>query len=114
MTAERCREVLREHPDGCTLAIRVQPGAKKTGFAGFYGEGVETRIKIALQVPAIEGRANEALIVFLANAFDWPRASIRIIAGETSRSKVCSLCGLKFQAAKERLESQLDHCRGTE
>lgn len=106
--------VLRAHAEGCTLAVRVQPGAKKTAFAGFYGEGSETRVKIALQAPAIEGRANEALIAFLAEAFDLPRASVRIVAGDSSRSKVCLLCDLKFQAAEERLKIHLDHWRGTE
>ena len=113
MTAERSREVLREHPDGCTVAIRVQPGAKKSAIIGFYGEGSESKIKIALQAPAIEGRANEALVEFLAKTFHLSKSSVRIISGESSRSKVCLLCGLKFQAAEGRLETQLDHWMGT-
>ena len=103
MTAERLRDVLREHPDGCTLAVRVQPGAKKTAFAGFYGDGSETRARIALQAPAIEGRANVALVEFLAKAFHLSKSSVRIISGESSRSKVCLLYGLKSDIAEERL-----------
>lgn len=104
MTAERLRDVLREHPDGCTLAVRVQPGAKKSAIIGFYGEGSASKIKIALQAPAIEGRANEALVEFLAKAFHLSKSSVRIISGESSRSKVCLLKGLKCNIAEERLE----------
>ena len=107
MTVERWREVLREHPDGCTLAIRVQPGAKKTGFAGFYGEGSETRIKIALQVPAIDGRANEALIVFLAETFALPRSAVAIEHGQTGRSKLVSLQRISIAEAQSTLQSLL-------
>jgi hypothetical protein len=51
---------LRDHPDGCTLMIRVQPGAKKTAITGIYGQGEHAALKIAVQAPPIEGRANEA------------------------------------------------------
>jgi uncharacterized protein (TIGR00251 family) len=100
------RNVLREHPDGCTLAIRVQPGAKKSGFAGFYGEGSEIRIKVALQAPAIEGRANEALIVLLAEMFGLPRSAVTIEHGQTGRSKLVSLQGISIAEAQSRLRSR--------
>ncbi len=103
MTVERWREVLRKHLEGCTLAVRVQPGAKKSAIIGFYGEGSESKIKIALQAPAVEGRANEALVEFLAKAFHLPKSSVRIISGESSRSKVCLLYGLTWNIAEERL-----------
>jgi uncharacterized protein (TIGR00251 family) len=106
MTANRLSDVLREHSYGCTLAVRVQPGAKKTVFAGFYGEGSETRIKIALQDPPIEGRANEALIVFLAEVFGLPRSAVVIEHGQTGRSKLVSLQGIFIAEAQSRLQSR--------
>jgi len=99
--------VLRAHAEGCTLAVRVQPGAKKTAFAGFYGENSETRVKIALQAPPIDGRANEALIAFLAEVFGLPRSAVAIQHGQTSRSKLVSLQGISIVEAQSQLQSRL-------
>jgi uncharacterized protein (TIGR00251 family) len=104
MTGDRLGDVIREHPDGCTLAVRVQPGAKKSGVVGIYGEGSESRVKIALHAPAIEGRANQALVEFLAKMFDLPKSSVSIVSGDSSRSKVCLLQGLQYTQAKERFK----------
>lgn len=65
------------------LDIHVQPGAKRSEFAGRHGE----RVKIRLAAPAVENRANEALIEFLAEHYGVPRRSVRIAAGLKSRDK---------------------------
>jgi uncharacterized protein (TIGR00251 family) len=65
------------------LELHVQPGARRTEVVGMHG----ARIKIRLAAPATEGRANAALIEFLAEEFDVPRRSVRIEAGSTSRQK---------------------------
>jgi uncharacterized protein (TIGR00251 family) len=65
------------------LEIHVQPGAKRTEFAGRHGE----RIKVRLAAPATENRANEALIEFLAGYYRVPRRNVRIAAGLKSRDK---------------------------
>jgi len=99
-------DAIRQHPDGCTLAVRVQPGAKKTAITGVYGEGAEARVKIALQAPAVEGRANEALIAFLADVFDLPRSAVTITHGQAGRSKLVSLQGMAMAEAKNNLRSR--------
>ena len=66
-----------------TLELHVQPGARKTEVAGMHGE----RIKIRLAAPATEGRANEALIEFLAEKFGVAKRDIRILSGMKSRDK---------------------------
>jgi uncharacterized protein len=91
---------LRETADGVTLAVRVQPGAKKTAIAGVYGEGDSAQLKIAIHAPPVEGRANEALIVFLADLFSMPRRHIVLLSGETNRSKVFLLRGITRQRAE--------------
>jgi hypothetical protein len=83
---------LRETSEGCTLAVRVQPGAKRTAIIGVFGDGVQ--LKIALQAPPVDGRANEALIDFLAHIADLPKSSVAILSGQSSRSKVCILKGV--------------------
>ena len=86
--------MLRAVATGVTLAVRVQPGAKKTAITGIYGEGAEMQLKIAVQAPPIEGRANEALITFLADTFNIHKSAVELINGELSRSKVFLLRGI--------------------
>jgi hypothetical protein len=95
--------MLRAGSAGVTLAVRAQPGAKKTAIAGVYGEGPAAQLKIAVQAPPIEGRANEALIAFLAETFALPKNAVELMAGESSRSKVFLLRGLRLEEAEAKL-----------
>ena len=61
----------------------MQPGASRTEFAGKHGE----RIKVRLAARAVDGKANEALIEFLAEHYRVPRRNVRITSGLTSRQK---------------------------
>ena len=72
------------------LELHVQPGAKRSEFAGMHGE----RIKIRLAAPAHEGKANAALIEFLAGHYGVPRRDVRIAAGLKSRRKRVVIDGL--------------------
>jgi len=95
--------MLRENREGVTLAVRAQPGAKKTAIIGVYGESESAQLKIAVKAPPIEGRANEALIDFLAERFGLPKRSVELVSGELSRSKVFLLRGVRAEAAKKKL-----------
>ena len=98
--------MLREVAGGVTLAVRAQPGAKKTAIAGVYGEGDAAQLKIAVQAPPVEGRANEALIAFLAETFGIPKRSVELVSGESSRSKVFWLRGVGLKHAHSKLPIQ--------
>ena len=75
---------LRVGADGSiTLTIHAQPGAKHTEVAGVHGAA----LKIRLAAPAVEGRANDALIGFLAASFGVPRHNVMLVRGETARRK---------------------------
>lgn len=65
------------------LELHVQPGASRTEFAGKHGE----RLKVRLQARAVDGKANGALIEFLAGHFGVPRRNVRIVSGLKSRQK---------------------------
>lgn len=65
------------------LELRVQPRAATRGFAGLFGD----RLRVRLQAPPVDGRANEALVEFLAQAFDVPKSSVVIERGLTGRDK---------------------------
>ncbi|HEY1895673.1 MAG TPA: DUF167 domain-containing protein [Terracidiphilus sp.] len=86
--------MMRETADGVTLSVRAQPGARKTAITGVYGDGSSAQLKIAVQAPPVEGRANEVLIIFLARFFALSRSDVLLIAGELSRSKVFLLRGV--------------------
>ena len=95
--------ILRKVAGGVTLAVRAQPGAKKTTIVGVYGEGDTAQLKIAVQAPPVEGRANEALVAFLAETFVIPKRSVELVSGELSRSKVFLLRGVTLKTANEVL-----------
>jgi uncharacterized protein (TIGR00251 family) len=61
----------------------VQPGAGRSEFAGKHGE----RIKVRLAARAVDGKANEALIEFLATHYGVARRNVHIVAGLKSRQK---------------------------
>jgi uncharacterized protein (TIGR00251 family) len=99
--------MLRETDAGCMLSVRVQPGARRSAVAGILGEGEAAALKIAVQAPALEGRANEAVIALLAKSFAVPRSSVVVLNGELSRSKVVLLKGVKREHAERMLASLL-------
>ena len=66
-----------------TLTLHIQPGAKKTEFAGLHGDA----LKIRLAAPPVDGKANEALIRFIADTLALPKSAVCLKSGQTSRRK---------------------------
>jgi len=100
--------MLRASADGVTLAVRAQPGAKKSAIVGAYGEGATAQLKITVQAPPIEGRANSALIAFLSETFGLAKNKIEIVSGELSRNKVFLLRGVTMEKAQSKLSDRLN------
>lgn len=90
---------LKETSQGITFAVKVQPRARKNAITGSIGDA----LKIALTAPPVEGRANQAIIDFLADFFDIPRSSVTIAGGATSRLKIIRIAGPSKQVLEERL-----------
>lgn len=65
------------------LELHVQPGASRSEFAGKHGD----RIKVRLAARAVDGKANQALIEFLAGHYKVPKRNVRIASGIKSRQK---------------------------
>ncbi|MBU0620298.1 MAG: YggU family protein [Gammaproteobacteria bacterium] len=84
-------EWYRRSGDVLTLTLHVQPGAKRTDVAGLHGEA----LKIRLAAPPIEGRANEALLRFIAETFAVPLRQVELRQGGQSRHKVVAVSGSK-------------------
>jgi uncharacterized protein (TIGR00251 family) len=72
------------------FSVRVQPRASRNEIAGVYGDA----LKVRLSAPPVDGAANVALIEFLADVFAVGRRDVRILAGETSRSKIVEIEGI--------------------
>ena len=69
--------------------MRVQPGASRSQVAGLHGEELKVRIK----APPVEGKANEALLEFLAETLRVKRSQCELVRGDKSRSKVVLVRG---------------------
>ena len=98
--------MLRATVEGVTLAVRAQPGAKKTAITGIYGEGTAAHLKIAVHAPPLEGRANQALIAFLAETLGVAKNAVELKSGELSRSKVFLLRGVSLERAQAALSAR--------
>lgn len=85
---------IRDTANGATFSIRVQPGAKKTAITGIYGEGADAAVKLSLTAPPIDGRANDAVIEFLADLLGLAKSHVSILFGVASRSKVVQVAGV--------------------
>lgn len=83
----------RRNGEIITLTLHVQPGAKRSEIAGLHGEA----LKIKLAAPPIEGRANDALLKFIAELFDVPLRNAELKQGGQSRHKVVAVTGSKVQ-----------------
>ena len=79
----------REDGDALILTLHVQPGAARTEVAGEHGDA----LKIRLAAPPVEGRANDALLRYLADAFGVPLRNVTLLRGATSRTKVVRIEG---------------------
>jgi uncharacterized protein (TIGR00251 family) len=66
------------------IAVQISPNAKKTEVIGVLDDA----LKLKLQAPPIEGKANEALVKFLAAALSVSRSAVTITHGQTSKRKL--------------------------
>jgi uncharacterized protein (TIGR00251 family) len=84
---------LNAHDGSVIFLVRVQPRASKNEVAGV----MDGALKVRLQAPALEDRANEALCEYLAEILKTPKAAVRILSGHHSRSKRVEVRGVTEQ-----------------
>ena len=94
---------IRDIPDGCTLPVRVHPGARRNAIDGVH----DGALKVSLTTPPTDGRANQALIAFLAGELHIPRARVTLLTGATSRSKSLRIAGLSAAQLRAALHAPL-------
>lgn len=88
-------------PPSARLSVRVTPRSGKEGIAGCE-EGV---VRVRLNAPPVEGKANEALARLLAKALGVPKGRVTLVAGDRGRNKIVRVEGMTTEAALARLTS---------
>ncbi len=78
------------------LTLHIQPGAKKTEIVGCHGDA----LKIRLAAPPVDGKANEALLRFIADTLGIPKRAVVLKSGQSARRKVVELAGADIAAAR--------------
>ena len=82
--------------------VRVQPRASRDEIVG----DVQGALKIRLCAPAVENRANEALVEFLAGFLKTSKSAVRIRSGEHSRTKQVEIFGVTAQQVRALLQTE--------
>lgn len=82
-----------------SIVVHVQPRAGRTEVMGWHGDAIRIRVG----APAADNAANEALLRFLAERMNLPRAAVRLAAGAKARRKRIEIAGVGRGAALERL-----------
>jgi hypothetical protein len=83
----------RRNADVITLTLHVQPGAKRSEINGLYGDA----LKVRLAAPPIEGRANEALLKYVAQLFGVSLRQVELKQGMQSRRKIVAITGSNIE-----------------
>jgi uncharacterized protein (TIGR00251 family) len=81
------------------VSIRVQPRAKRDEVVGERAGAIVIRLK----APPVDGKANAALIEFIANAANLPRSRVEIVRGATAREKVVRVAGIAEKELRRAL-----------
>lgn len=94
---------ITESADGVVISVRAQPGAKRTAIVGAHGEA----LKVAVQAPPVDGKANTALEEALSEWLGLRRSQVALRSGASSRDKTFAVSGIGAQAVRERLANHL-------
>ncbi len=93
---------IQERDGVAIFLVRVQPRASKDEIAG----EMSGALKVRLRAPAVEGRANEALVEFLAQLLKTPKSAVRILSGDRSRTKRIEIRGVTGQQIQALLAQE--------
>ena len=91
------------HAEGCLLAVRAQPGARKAGVVGEQAGA----LKVAVTAPPEDGRANQALVELLRDWLGLKRSQVELAGGATSRNKQFLIRGLTPDGLRARIAERI-------
>ena len=81
------------------IHVIIVPRASRTEIVGIYGD----RLKIKLTAPPVDGKANKALLAFLAKRLKLTKDQLNIASGATGRRKTVQIDGISLEDARARL-----------
>jgi uncharacterized protein (TIGR00251 family) len=87
---------------GAALTIRVTPRARKTEIGGVLADGT---LRVRVAAPPVEGKANKALIAYLAKVLGVRKNKIEIVAGEKGLDKIISVLEMPAEEAENRINT---------
>lgn len=93
--------------NACKISIHAVPRASKTEVCGMQGNS----LKLRLQAPPVDGKANKAICKYLAELFDIPARNVTIVVGDTGREKIFQATGITAVEAKEKIAAVLEKNR---
>jgi hypothetical protein len=91
------------HAEGATLAVRAQPGARKTAVLGEQAGA----LKVSVTAPPEDGRANAALAEVLRDWLGLKRSQVELVGGATNRNKVFLIRGVTVEQLTQLITSKL-------
>ena len=98
---------LSHNADALVLSLHVQPGARRTTVIGLHAD----RLKVAVAAPPADGRANAALLAFLAERLDIPLGALELVAGACARHKRVAVRGVAAATVVAELQRTASHRR---
>jgi uncharacterized protein len=95
---------------GAALTVRVTPRARRTEVAGLLEDGT---LRIRVTAPPVEGRANAALVEFLAEVLGTRKSRVEIVAGEKGLDKIITIAGMAAEDVQRKLQDWIDRTQET-
>lgn len=86
------------------MTVRVTPRARRNEFAGILEDGT---LRVRISAPPVEGKANLALVSFLATALGVRKNRVEIVAGQKGLDKIVSILDLSSQEVEERIKAYM-------
>jgi uncharacterized protein (TIGR00251 family) len=102
---------LHDGKKGAALTIRVTPRARKSEIGGVLADGT---LRIRIQQPPVEGKANRALIEFLSDLLNVSKSRIEIVAGQRGLDKIVSITDMTAAEVQAVIENNMDAQEGEE
>lgn len=94
---------VRRHPEGVIVTLLVQPGARRNEVVAAHGD----TLKVKVTAPPVDGKANDAVIVLLADLFGRRPREVSLVAGVTARRKEVLIGGIEATAVAAAIETAL-------
>ncbi len=92
---------LEPHKEGVAILLHCQPGAKVSRIVGEH----DGRLKVSLNAPAVENKANGVLVSWLAEQLGIPKRQVELLSGQTGRKKRVLIRDMDQHAVQNKLSA---------